>query len=48
MPSSKGKPTDPELREKIKEEVQAEEKGLFGIVFVLLFVRDFCYLTSLV
>lgn len=27
MPSSKGKPTDPELREKIKEEVKNEEKG---------------------
>ncbi len=26
MPSSKGEPTDPELREKIKEEVKAEEK----------------------
>lgn len=27
MTSSKGEPTDPELREKIKEEVKAEEKG---------------------
>lgn len=27
MPSTKGEPTDPELREKIKEEVKAEEKG---------------------
>jgi hypothetical protein len=27
MPSSKGTPTDPELRERIKEEVKAEEKG---------------------
>ena len=27
MPSSKGEPTDPELREKIKEEVKGEEKG---------------------
>lgn len=27
MPSSKGEPTDPELRERIKEEVKAEEKG---------------------
>jgi len=27
MPSSKGNPTDPELREKIKEEVKNEEKG---------------------
>lgn len=27
MPSSKGEPTDPELREKIKEEVKNEEKG---------------------
>ncbi|KXL44098.1 hypothetical protein M433DRAFT_21214 [Acidomyces richmondensis BFW] len=27
MTSSKGKPTDPELREMIKEEVKAEEKG---------------------
>lgn len=29
MGSSKGEPTDPELREKIKEEVKAEEKGIF-------------------
>jgi len=29
MPSSKGEPTDPELREKIKEEVKAESKGKF-------------------
>ncbi len=29
MTSSKGEPTDPELREKIKEEVKAEEKGTF-------------------
>ena len=27
MPSSKGEPTDPELREKVKEEVKGEEKG---------------------
>lgn len=27
MPSTKGEPTDPELREKIKEEVKNEEKG---------------------
>jgi hypothetical protein len=27
MPSSKGKPTDPELREEVKDEVKAEEKG---------------------
>jgi hypothetical protein len=27
MPSSKGEPTDPELREKVKEEVKAESKG---------------------
>lgn len=27
MVSSKGEPTDPELREKIKEEVKNEEKG---------------------
>lgn len=34
MPSSKGKPTDPELREKIKEEVKNEEKGMWlGPVF---------------
>lgn len=32
MPSSKGEPTDPELREKIKEEVKAEEKGESGEV----------------
>ena len=27
MPSSKGKPTDPELREQVKEEVKKESKG---------------------
>jgi len=27
MPSSKGEPTDPELREEVKNEVKAEEKG---------------------
>jgi len=27
MPSSKGKPTDPELREQVKEEVKQESKG---------------------
>lgn len=27
MPSSKGEPTDPKLREEVKEEVKAEEKG---------------------
>jgi len=27
MPSSKGTPTDPELREEVKEEVKAMEKG---------------------
>lgn len=31
MPSSKGNPTDPELREKIKEEVKNEEKGTLTI-----------------
>lgn len=31
MPSSKGEPTDPELREKIKEEVKNEEKGMFSV-----------------
>jgi hypothetical protein len=31
MPSSKGTPTDPELREKIKEEVKAEEKGMTAL-----------------
>lgn len=31
MPSSKGEPTDPELREKVKEEVKAEEKGKVSI-----------------
>lgn len=35
MPSSKGEPTDPELREKIKEEVKAEEKGKFPVFFYL-------------
>ena len=28
MPSSKGEPTDPQLREEVKEEVKAEEKGI--------------------
>lgn len=28
MPSSKGEPTDPKLREEVKEEVKAEEKGV--------------------
>ena len=28
MPSSKGEPTDPELREKVKEEVKSESKGM--------------------
>lgn len=41
MPSSKGEPTDPELREKIKEEVKAEEKGEISpsvsIIYLLLF-----------
>lgn len=32
MPSSKGTPTDPELREKIKEEVKAEEKGMAALL----------------
>lgn len=27
MPSSKGTPTDPELRQEVKEEVKAEQKG---------------------
>ncbi|KAK0878341.1 hypothetical protein LTR87_007879 [Friedmanniomyces endolithicus] len=27
MPSSKGEPTDPDLREKVKEEVKGESKG---------------------
>jgi hypothetical protein len=36
MPSSKGEPTDPELREKIKEEVKAEEKGLSILKSILL------------
>ena len=29
MPSSKGEPTDPELREQVREEVKSEEKGPF-------------------
>ena len=29
MPSSKGEPTNPELREKIKEQVKNEEKGTY-------------------
>jgi hypothetical protein len=32
MPSSKGNPTDPELREQVKEEVKAEEKGMADFV----------------
>jgi hypothetical protein len=32
MPSSKGNPTDPELREQVKEEVKAEEKGMVDLV----------------
>jgi hypothetical protein len=35
MPSSKGEPTDPELREKIKEEVKAEEKGMSKLLIEL-------------
>jgi len=31
MGSSKGEPTDPELRERIKEEVKAMEKGMFSL-----------------
>lgn len=41
MPSSKGEPTDPELREKIKEEVKNEEKGKFvpiSLIHSFLFV----------
>lgn len=29
MPSSKGKPTDPQLREEVKEEVKQESKGKY-------------------
>jgi len=32
MPSSKGTPTDPDLREQVKEEVKAEEKGAFRML----------------
>jgi hypothetical protein len=32
MPSSKGNPTDPELREQVKEEVKAEEKGMVHLM----------------
>ena len=31
MPSSKGKPTDPKLREEVKEEVKQESKGVYQI-----------------
>lgn len=31
MPSSKGEPTDPELREQVKEEVKGEQKGTLTI-----------------
>ena len=34
MPSSKGEPTDPELREQIKEEVKNEEKGMLRPSFL--------------
>ena len=33
MPSSKGKPTDPQLREEVKEEVKKESKGTTRIPF---------------
>lgn len=39
MVSSKGEPTDPELREKIKEEVKAEEKVQHANTFSILQVR---------
>jgi hypothetical protein len=35
MPSSKGNPTDPELREQVKEEVKAEEKGMVHLMISL-------------
>ena len=41
MPSSKGEPTDPELREKIKEEVKAEEKGILPCARLPLDLNDF-------
>jgi hypothetical protein len=40
MPSSKGEPTDPELREKIKEEVKAEEKGTSKLLINLACSAD--------
>lgn len=38
MGSSKGEPTDPDLRERIKEEVKNEEKGTIVLVFDSLFL----------
>lgn len=40
MPSSKGEPTDPELREKVKEEVKSEEKGMALNSFPLEYFSD--------
>jgi hypothetical protein len=40
MPSSKGEPTDPALREKIKEEVKAEEKGMSKLFISLACSAD--------
>ena len=45
MPSSKGNPTDPELREQVKEEVKAEEKG--EPYFIYLFCSQKYYLWRL-
>jgi len=40
MPSSKGEPTDPKLREEIKEEVKDEEKG------TVVFTQHLAYKTT--
>ncbi len=41
MPSSKGNPTDPELREQVKEEVKAEEKGKLYSTYLFWFQNIF-------
>lgn len=47
MPSSKGEPTDPELREKVKEEVKAEEKGKVPYPSIHLSIYPSIYLPDL-
>lgn len=47
MPSSKGEPDQPDLREKIKKEVQEMEKGVFLIRFTMRVVINFFALSVL-